>query len=929
MARWLAAALVLALLGPVGAATSARRAEVEADWVNQEMVRHLSGAPVTPAEDAAGAVDGVKDGKWGFHTGLDDGPWWQVDLGAVQPLARVLVFNRCDCAGRADRLAALLSHDGRTWRPVYQHTGPTFYGASDNQPLTIALPGNSARFVRLQLPGKEFLHLDEVEVYGPADPARNLALGRPAGQSSTSQWSLRHVRVTEPAAWPAAEVAERGRAMLRDQQALGADTAALRAELEGASRAAELPAGAPLAARQAAYFRVRWVVRRIALAHPGLDFDRLVFAKRLPGSFSHMSDQNYGWWSRPGGGLYILDGLRSDEPRLRCLTAGLPAGSVNSPDLSYDGQRIVFAWCRWYPETAGNRNKVDKASLPDDAFYHLYEVRVDGSGLRQLTRGRYDDFDGRYLPSGDIAFLSTRRGQTTTVVGSAPTTLTAAQPDSYVRCGGDNYRPVAVYTMHTMRPDGSELRTLSPFENFEWTPSIADDGRIYYARWDYVDRDNMPYMSLWSTNPDGTNPQIVYGNHTRNPHCIFEARSVPGSRKLMFTASGHHSITGGSLALIDPAQGLDGAQALTRLTPEVCFPESEGWPATFYANPYPLTERAWLCAWSNKPLQAQGQANFGNGLGLYLGDASGNLELIHRDAEVSSMYPLPLKPRLAPPVLAAGERGSDDPGRFLIADVYRGLPGVARGTIKRLRVVATPAKTQPHMNTPSLGMTNDDPGKCVLGTVPVEADGSAYFQVPAGVGLFFQALDGHDQAVQTMRSLTYVQPRQTLTCVGCHEPRNTAPPNVRPQAVARAASRLRPGPTGSWPLRFDQLVQPLLDVRCVSCHQPGGSGGRWNLQAAAAYETLVGYGRPSLREHVLGRYRQGHSTAGQGAAATSPLLRLLSAPAGHQQVVLSAAERERLVTWMDTYGQRLGSFSPQQEQELSRLRQVWAALLEP
>ena len=123
----------------------------------------------------------------------------------------------------------------------------------------------------------------------------------------------------------------------------------------------------------------------------------------------HMSDQHYGWWSRPGGGLYVLQGFKSNRPRVRCLTGRFPAGSFLGPDLSYDGRKVLFAYCRHYPQVAG-LEKVDKEKLPADAFYKVYEMNLDGTGRRQLTQGRYDDFDPRYLPNGDIVFLSTRKG---------------------------------------------------------------------------------------------------------------------------------------------------------------------------------------------------------------------------------------------------------------------------------------------------------------------------------------------------------------------------------------------------------------------------------------------------------------------------------------------------------------------------------------
>jgi len=289
-------------------------------------------------------------------------------------------------------------------------------------------------------------------------------------------------------------------------------------------------------------------------------------------------------------------------------------------------------------------------------------------------------------------------------------------------------------------------------------------------------------------------------------------------------------------------------------------------------------------------------------------------------------YPLPVQPRPKPAPVSDRLAETPEEGYFVLTNVREGLPADTP-PITSLRIVAVPAKTQPEMNTPNLGVTADDPGKCVLGTVPVERDGSAYFVAPSGVPLFFQALAADGTAVQTMRTATYLQPGQKLGCVGCHEGRSTPAANRRPMALNRPPSRITPGPEGSWPLRFDKLVQPVLDRHCASCHTPGKPGGRWNLSPDAAYHTLVTYGQPSLRDHVQTRYREGRSVAGQGAAATSPILALIRK--GHHGVRLEAGDMERLIVWMDTYAQRLGSFSPAQEQELMLLRQRWAKLLSP
>jgi len=533
-------------------------------------------------------------------------------------------------------------------------------------------------------------------------------------------------------------------------------------------------------------------------------------------------------------------------------------------------------------------------------------------------------------------FLSTRKGKFVQCSkANSMATLGADLPDSYVRCGGDNYRPVPVFTLHRIDAGGENLRPISAFENFEWTPSVANDGRVLYTRWDYIDRFNGHFFSLWSTNPDGTNPQLVYGNYTVRPQGVLEARAIPNSPKLIFTASAHHSITGGSLVLLDRARGLEDLEPLVRLTPEVPFPETEAWAGTYYANPWPLSEDHYLVAWSDRRLPPHCRVddtnqNPLNATGLYLYDAFGNLNLVYRDPAISSSCPIPVRPRLKPPVLPDGVAW-DGPqeGCFMIQDVYQGLPGIPRGSVKRVRVTAVPPKVQPHMNNPNLGVSAEDPGKFMVGTAPIEEDGSAYFRVPSGIPVFFQALDEKGLAVQTMRTLTYVQPKQTLSCIGCHEPRDFAPPQVRafPLAARREPSKLTPGPDGSWPLRFDRLVQPVLDRHCTSCHRPGAKDAKaavYDLTAAKSYPNLLAYGGKDLHNLVFEKDR---SIVGACPARKSKLLALLTSEKGHEGVKLDDDSFDRLVTWMDLYAQQRGHFSDQQEQQLREFKEKVADLL--
>ena len=462
---------------------------------------------------------------------------------------------------------------------------------------------------------------------------------------------------------------------------------------------------------------------------------------------------------------------------------------------------------------------------------------------------------------------------------------------------------------------------------------MAADGRILYARWDYIDRFNGPFISLWSTNPDGTSAQLVYKQYSSRPQCPFEARSIPNSQKIAFTACGHHSIDGGSLVLLDRTRGTEESRPITRLTPEVAFPETESYDDTYYVNPWPLSEQFYLVGWSDKRLPphcvASDERNPANPCGIYLYDAMGNLEPLYRDPVLSSQYPIPVRARAKPPILPSMTAWDGvQEGRFLIQDVSRGLEGLARGSAKRLRIVAVPPKVQPNMNSPVLGVSAEDPGKFVLGTVPIEADGSAHFRVPSGLPVFFQALDEKGLAIQTMRTLTYVQAQQTQSCIGCHEHRDTAPSYGKTAiAASREPSKLTPGPAGCWPLRYDQLVQPVLDKSCVSCHGPRGTSAaaaRLDLTPAKSYQSLLTFGGENLRKLAFERDR---SIPGQCTAMNSKLYSLLTQPEGHAGVRLDAESLERLILWMDVYAQRQGSFSEAQEQQLLELRRDWAHLL--
>jgi len=674
--------------------------------------------------------------------------------------------------------------------------------------------------------------------------------------------------------------------------------------------------------------RVHALRRQIALRNPLAQLGPLAFIKHVPAMFSHQLTQYEAKSARPGGGVFILENP-GESMQCRQLAAGqLPMGAFEHLDVSWDGRRMLFAFCK--ADTIP-RNREEHL----DRHFHLYEVQADGSGLRQLTDGPYDDFSPRYLPDGKILFLSTRRG-------------------GFHRCGRG---PCNVFTMALCNADGSNPHPISFHETHEWDPAVLNDGRVIYTRWDYVDRHAVHYQQLWSVRPDGTDVRIFYGNNTLNPVGVWEARPVPGSTQVMATAAAHHAMSAGSIILLDTRRGIDGLEPITRLTPDALFPESEvpvlarwsapvgvkkrpdmpieqlRWPGHCYKSPYPLSEKYFLVSYSYDALVGEPSPNPANMFGMYLVDAFGNKELLYRDVNFCSLWQMPLRSRPQPPAVPSVVEPTDRPeGLFVLRDVQQSWLNLPSAAIKRLRVVQVLPKSTPHANNPTVGLANASPGRQVLGTVPVEPDGSAYFRAPSGIALAFQALDERGQAVQTMRSLTYLQPGETSSCVGCHEPRTSAStPGGMPMALCRAPSVIEPGPDGSKPFSYPILVQPVLDKKCVSCHNAKKPDGKVILTGepqgryTASYNALA----PRVPFSAWG------SISGNGEPATMPdrfgarasrVTKILLA--GHYDVVLTPEEWDRLVTWMDTNALFYGTFDPADQARQQRGERIKGPAIE-
>ena len=651
--------------------------------------------------------------------------------------------------------------------------------------------------------------------------------------------------------------------------------------------------------------------RRVALANPLLNFDRILFVQRRDaGGPFHMCDQYYGCNARAGGGLFVLEDAFGPEPRLRNLLEGaavengrlkgkrLEGGSFLSPDLSFDGRIVTFAWTQARAEKT--------YTWTPESCYHVFRASADGTGLRQLTDGPWDDFDPCVLPSGRIAFVSLRRG-------------------GYLRCG----RHCPTYTLHSMEPDGSDIVPLSYHETHEWHPSVDRFGRIVYTRWDYVDRDTNVAHHIWTCYPDGRDPRSMHGNYPlkrgSRPWMEMSIRAVPGSLRYIATTGAHHGHAFGSLVLIDQSHEDDAAMSqLARLTPEVRFPEAEGdiRRHMIFATPWPLAEDFWLCAYDPSAKRH----------GLYLADAFGNRTLLYRDGSIPCLSPIPLRPRPRPPVIPTETtqtaRGKQKFGgrtaTIAVMDMYDSDFEWPEGAkVDRLRIVQLIPKSTPPPDKPRIGVARQSNARASLGTAKVEADGSVHFEAPVGVPIYFQALDARGMAIQSMRSVTYVHPGERLVCQGCHEPkrRQRRPGGRLPVALRREPSPLQPEAEGSNPFNYVRLVQPVLDTHCVACHEkekaldlssaPGGKYG-WTRSYASLAERFGFYFHVYNGSIKTGVHGGSRTVPGAFGARASRLLEYLGPD--HYGVTLPPEALRRVTLWLDLNSEFYGAYEKTEAQ---------------
>jgi len=566
-------------------------------------------------------------------------------------------------------------------------------------------------------------------------------------------------------------------------------------------------------------------------------------------------------------------------------------GVFRDPDVSYDGKRILFAW--------------KKSARGDD--YHLYEMDFETRKVRQLTFGQgVADYEGVYLPDGNIMFSSTRCFQN-------------------VDCWH-----VSVSNMYVMDKDGKYMRRIGFDQvNTNFPQVHPGNGIVTYTRWEYNDRGQIYPQPLFQMYPNGTHQTEYYGNNSYFPTSILHARGIPNTGKVLAVLSGHHTQQRGKLAIIDPSLGRQETSGVTLVAP-VSKPEGiikvdqYGQDGDQWQYPYPLDEENYLVTF-----RPRGQAKFG----IYFMNIKGERVLLASDTALSCNQPVPLAPRPIPPQPASPIDWRKKTGSYTIQDIYHGpgLKGIARGTVKKIRVVALEfmATDIGRKHGPStISKLAAWDVKIVLGETPVYADGSAAFQVPARTPVYFQAIDANGHVVQTMRSWSTLMPDESFSCVGCHENKNEAAASKATAMSLKARiTPLEPfyDITGKG-FSFPKMIQPILDAKCIQCHRGGDtkppdlrSTPVWDGEARKfwnqAYHVLISTDRPAPPANdtqqklgVIAEQSKYLNWIGRWSvpvmippyshgSSRSPLVALLGK--GHEKVKMTKEEMDKISCWID------------------------------
>jgi len=608
----------------------------------------------------------------------------------------------------------------------------------------------------------------------------------------------------------------------------------------------------------------------------------IVFAVRKVDSDGHWY-ANFGPHCVDPGRRYYHDGGRLCRLDLATgkVTALIddPAGGVRDPQLSYDAKTILFSY--------------RKGGQP---HYHLYEIGVDGSNVRRLTDGPYDDIEPTYMPDGSIVFVSSRCNRW------VPCYIT--QVAVLHRCdlpAGGQAR------------DGRNIRQLSANVEHENTPWPLPDGRVLYQRWEYVDRSQVGYHHLWTMNPDGSGAMVLYGNLQPNVVMI-DAKPIPGTGKVVASFSPGHGRNehSGQITIIDPSSGPD--------NPGFARPIGRG----HFRDPYPLSEKLFLAA------DATGGGSAGTRIVAL--SAGGRVTPVYQLSEADARAglkvhePRPVTPRPREPVIAdksATPAKGGATGTVLLENIHvgRSMEGIEPGQIKRLlvlEILPKPINIFSGMEPLTYGGTFLL--ERIVGTVPVEPDGSAYVELPAMRPMFFAALDANDLCVKRMQSFITVQGGESVSCVGCHEQRYEAPRSRRVVlASRRPPSVIEPVAGVPDVIDFPRDIQPILDRHCVRCHGHESvevDGKRFGPMAGGLL--LAGDRGPMFSHSYYGLTMAGQLADGRNlrrsnypprtiGSSASPLLARLDG--AHHGARLSEGEKRIVRLWLDSGSVYAGTYA--------------------
>ncbi len=621
----------------------------------------------------------------------------------------------------------------------------------------------------------------------------------------------------------------------------------------------------------------------------------LLFTKRHSYRGIHIYDTFYKW-PPGGGGIYMLE--NPGEPRDKwSIRAVIDESSPNSlgkgvyshPDLSWDAHKLLFCY-------KGEPNGSTK----------IYEIGVNGKGLRLVSdptpqvscykgshAGLHDVWPA-YLPDGRIVFSSTR------AAGLVP-------------CANSG-----VAILHVMNADGSGIHPISVNPETEFDPAVLPDGQILFGRWEYVDKNALTIQSLWSIYPDGSNETSVYANNMVFPEATLDARPVPGSHLLAMTFAKHNGTPRGSIAMVDPLMGKNDPNAVYNFE----HPSDPLYDRGDSCEPWPLDENTVL--FSDR--QAGQKRNV-----IEMINRRGKRITVLSDPDICLHSPMLVKARPVAPKLPANiERGRKF-GSFFVQDIYKGLTGIKPGEAKWLRVVeetsrvsASPRSRNPFNQTFLVSAALAFATKIYHGVTPIGADGSVYFEAPAGRAVYFQVLDKDKRLIQSMRTFIQAPPGATRSCIGCHERKSTVP-DYWQGSIRGKPAKLRPESWGTGYMDYSSMVQPIWDKHCTSCHG-GRKGfkarldltGGWTTHFSNSYENLVDRRETQLVAHLIDGIDCMNGTAHWSCqifkprsfgSATAPLARVIMS--GHKGRIagMTRKERDLVMAWIDSNGLYYGTWN--------------------